>query len=204
MSNEWFERVWIIQELAVAKAQVIQYGDQEIDWKSIFDALARVMMCGFGKYRRLTALLDRREFLSALVMEEVRSNIEAVDLVQLKDTLKLTLGFKATLPIHKVYALLGLLDERRTPLFHPRFGIENRNIVNHRTAYKDTVQILKLIGEITDAASGRSNSRRARAILSSGTSNALRYIALLTRDLERMNKKLENLGAMKEGGSGQR
>ena len=127
-------------------------------------------------------------------MEEVRSHIANVDLIKSKDMLKLTLGFKATLPIDKVYALLGLVDEHYTPLFHPRFGVSDLNEVNRvidpRTGFKDACDTLALIGELLETAKGRSNSRRARAILASGPMTAAQYTLLLTRDLEKIVKNL--------------
>lgn len=107
----------------MAKVQILRYGDQEIEWSTLTEALSRVMLFGLRTKTGPNALLERREVLSALIMEEVKSHIGNVDLIKLKDTLKLGLRFKATLPIDKVYALLGLSDGRHTPLFHPKFGI---------------------------------------------------------------------------------
>ena len=197
MSNEWFERVWIIQEVAVAKASVLRYGDQEMDWSDFTQALARVILFGFQMESHLHTLLDRREILSVLIMEEIRSHIANVDLVKLKDILKLALRFKATLPIDKVYALLGLNDERHTPLFHPKFGasdgIGNNKVFDSRMLWKDVLVTLELLNSILGTAGGRSNSRRGRAILSAGTVSAVRYTKLLTRDLHTLHKKIKRM-----------
>jgi len=130
-------------------------------------------------------------------MEEARAHIAVLDLIKSKDMFKLTLGFKATLPIDKVYSILGLVDERHTPLFHPRFGASDSNGVNRvmdpRTGFKDLVGTMKAIPEILAAMKGRSSSRRAKAIVALGTTATLRYIKLLSRDLETTMRKLGHL-----------
>lgn len=195
MSNDWFDRVWIIQEIAVSKAQIIRYGDQEIEWSELTDALAHVMHFGFSIENDLDELLNRREVLSALVMEEVRSHIAKVDLVKLQDTLKLALRFRATLSIDRIYALLGLVAERYTPLFHPSFGMSaDIGSKDPRMALKDTVETMELLSEIIGTATGRSNSRRGRAILSSGTENALRHTLLLMSNMKNLTNKIEKMG----------
>jgi hypothetical protein len=197
LSNEWFERIWIIQELAVAKVVVLRYGDEYFGWKQLLEALARIMLFSPDLDRGLKARLDQGGILNALIMEEFRYHIENVDLIKLKDTLKLTLGFKSTLPVDKIYALLGLVDERHTPLFHPRFGASDINginrVVDPRTAFKDAAETMGLLTEILGNATGRSNSRRAKAIMSAGPMAVVRYTALLTRDLKNISEKLKNL-----------
>lgn len=192
MSNEWFERVWIVQEIAIAKSQILRYGDEEIEWDELAEALARVMHYGLGKESKINTLFDRREVLSALIMEEVKAHISSVNLIKLKDTLKLTLRFRATLPIDKVYALLGLVDERHTPLFHPSFGLSDnprdKKTPESHILLRDSIKTMNLLTEIFAAARGETNSRRARAILSSGTDRAIRYTKILVRDLQNLNK----------------
>ncbi|KAL9094198.1 MAG: hypothetical protein Q9165_003613 [Trypethelium subeluteriae] len=200
MSNEWFERVWIIQEIAVAKAPVLRYGNQEMDWDQFAEALTRVMLFGFQTRSDQNTLLHRSGLLSALIMEEVKSHIANVDFVKLKDTLKLALRFKATLPIDKVYALLGLIDERHTPLFHPRFGVSDGTrsdkVFDSRMVWKDVVDSIERANNMLELLSGTSPSRRARAMLSSGAENAMQHMVLLNRDLRKLNEKLKR---MKEG-----
>ena len=193
MSNEWFERAWIVQEIAVARAQILRYGGREIEWETLTHALTRIMTYGFGIKNDLSSLLDRREILNALIMEEVKSKVADVDFIRLKDALKLGLRFKATLPIDKVYAVLGLVEERHTPLFHPKFGISGGKNFDSRMLWNDAAATVQLLGDILGTATGSTNSRRGRAILSSGTDNALRYTAMLVRDMEKINTALKKV-----------
>lgn len=132
--------------------------------------------------------MDHRKMFNALVTEEARSHIESLDLIKFRDMLKLTLGFKATLPIDHLYALIGLFDERHTPLFHPRFGTSDFNGVNRimdpRTGVSDIGHTLSRKAQILGAMKGQSKNRRAKAIVAAGSQTALRYIALLSRDLK--------------------
>lgn len=47
-----------------------------------------------------------------LVMENLRRCCKTNDRLSLKDTLKLCLRFKSTLPVDKIYAVLGIVAER--------------------------------------------------------------------------------------------
>lgn len=190
LRNEWFERVWIVQEIATAKDQILRYGNEEMEWVEFSSALSRFMLFGSDYKGSINPLVYQGGLFTALVMEEVRSRVANVDFVKMKDTLKLALGFKATLPIDKVYALLGLVDERHTPLFHPRFGMAGK-IMDKRYLWKDVLETTRLIGELLGTASGRTNSRRARAILASGTRNSLRYTKVLMRDLRVITDRIK-------------
>jgi hypothetical protein len=39
ISNPWFERVWIVQEIAVATHPLLRYGSEEIPWKTFTHAI---------------------------------------------------------------------------------------------------------------------------------------------------------------------
>lgn len=49
MSNKWFTRRWVIQELALSRSASVMYGDQEVEWSSFADAIALFMT----KYRQI-------------------------------------------------------------------------------------------------------------------------------------------------------
>lgn len=185
----------IIQELAVSKASVLRYDNQYIGWSEVSKALYRVIALEFRLQKSPATVLDLEKILNTLIMEEARHHVASLDLIKLREMLKLTFGFKATLPIDRVYALLGLVDERHTPLFHPRFGASDSNVrvVDPRTGVKDIGRTLSLLAQILDAIKGRSKSRRAKAIVAAGTTTTLRYLEMLSRDLETAAAKLEQM-----------
>lgn len=49
MSNKWFTRRWVIQELALSRSASVRYGDREFEWSSFADAIALFMT----KYRQI-------------------------------------------------------------------------------------------------------------------------------------------------------
>jgi len=158
-------------------------------------ALVRVLRFAPQMDTNSAALLGRREVLNAFITKEIKTHIARVDLVKLKDALKLSLRFNATLPVDKVYALLGLVDERHTPLFHPKFGSSNgllgNKINDFRLLFKDAGITLKLLAELLGTATGRVNSRRGRAILSLGPSRAVQYTKILARDLHNITTRIQ-------------
>jgi hypothetical protein len=176
---------------------ILRYGDKSLAWLELSDALARISLFETRLEGALEPFKNSRKLLNALIMEEARAHIEDLDLIKSKDMLKLTLGFKATLPIDKVYAILGLIDERHTPLFHPRFGASDLSGTNRaidpRNGFRDVANSMRLVADILGAIKGRSNNRRAKAIVASGTRAAVRYIELLNRDMGTAMKKLGNI-----------
>lgn len=163
--NSWFERVWIIQEIAVAKAQVIRYGNEEADWKHVARALWLVMAFSFTSSEP-DHLVESSELLSALVMEELRCRVEDVDYLKLSDTLKLAFRFKATLPVDKVYAILGIVDERYTPLFHPKFatdGLLDDGSLRPNMVLKDIFGVTRTIKELLQEAVNARSGQKAQS-----------------------------------------
>lgn len=43
MSNRWFSRRWVIQELALARKACVLWGDEELEWSNFADAIALFM-----------------------------------------------------------------------------------------------------------------------------------------------------------------
>jgi hypothetical protein len=124
--------------------------------------LARIIASATGLDATLRSHIDKRKIINALIMEEARVHIVDLDLIKSRDMLKLTLGFKATLPIDHVYAILGLVDERHTPLFHPRFGRSDHNgtnrVIDPRTSVRDVVNTTSLVTETLLAMKERSKN----------------------------------------------
>lgn len=198
ISNSWFERVWIIQEIAVSKAQILRYGNQEAEWKEFAKALWKIILFGF-RSGKPNEFVESNELLSALVMEDLRSRVEDVDYLKLKDIMKLALRFKATLSVDKVYAMLGIVDERYMPLFHPRFATNDLlddGILRPGMVWNDIIIVLKSLSAMLKAVNARSESRsqprRGRALLSSAD-NGVRHFKILVRDLRKLFDEIERM-----------
>jgi hypothetical protein len=195
--NSWFERVWTIQEVAVAKAQIIRYVNQEADWKHVARALWLLIAFSFTSSES-DELVESNELLSALVMEELRCCVEDVDYLKLRDTLKLALRFKAALPVDKVYAMLGIVDERYTPLFYPKFasdGLLDDGRLRPNMVLKDIFVVVstikELLQEAVNARSGlRAQSRRGRTLLSLAN-GGVRSLKILLRDMKKLYNEIK-------------
>ena len=196
--KDWFDRIWIVQEIAVAKGRVLRYGDEAIGWDELSRALTRLMHFESVLENNLGNPIDLPEILNALIIQDITCHVANITLIKLKDALKLTRRFKASLPIDKVYALLGLVDERHLPLLHPKFGASadrpiSKDATNATMLAKDACEILELLTDLLGAGRGATSSRRARAIISLGADNALRYTFILHRDLTRLTDRLKQL-----------
>lgn len=116
LNRPWFERVWVIQELAFAQRVDAIYGKKFIDW----DILIHIMQSfenegGKDAYWLLQStddFLESRPLPSgpkhALVMAVLREELGNGETQTLADLLIHCQYFKATRPEDKVFALLGL------------------------------------------------------------------------------------------------
>jgi Heterokaryon incompatibility protein (HET) len=190
VSRGWFERVWIIQEIAVSKNTILRYGKKEVEWTTFANALFCLLGFAFASGRS-RGFEESRELLNALVMENIRIQAEDADYLKLKDTLKLGLRFKATLPIDKVYGLLGIAEERYTPPFHPRTNSFEEGVDPFWYEVKNLILMLDEITDIMGTLSGISNTRKGCAVISSG--RGIRHITGLAKDFGKMTQRLRRV-----------
>ncbi|WYZ39881.1 hypothetical protein EsH8_IV_000222 [Colletotrichum jinshuiense] len=179
MANTWFDRVWIIQELAVSKKTILRCGDSVFDWNHFASVLARILILSFHSEEEWQ-LFDNKHLMNTLIMENMRFQVDDVDPLALKDALKVGARFQATLPVDKVFGLLGIIKERKMPLFHPRF--ERSENFSEETFAKggdldDLVENAAILSNVLDAGARRKKlpTRTTRAILNS-PSKTLRHI----------------------------
>ncbi|KAK4454214.1 heterokaryon incompatibility protein-domain-containing protein [Podospora aff. communis PSN243] len=123
LRNEWFSRVWIVQEAALAARLHLLYGDICMDWEilnqsaeflvqDVTKALFRfehdndVAVPGSGShiYRGLDGIC---------VMLELRGDFEAPDKMTLGLALESSLSFNVTDPRDKVFGFLSLVNDSK-------------------------------------------------------------------------------------------
>lgn len=130
----WFERVWVIQEIGVAKDTVIVCGWQQIEW----DQLHRGIRRGLNNRKLET------NFLGVAKTKEFE-NFLATAAVQHRDTsrppaeqlLNLLIQFrvrKATNPADKVYSMLGLVENVDTLGLVPNYHLSPAAVFKNTTA----------------------------------------------------------------------
>ncbi|KAK7453143.1 hypothetical protein CaCOL14_005013 [Colletotrichum acutatum] len=182
LTNSWFERVWIIQEIAASKETVLQSGNAMMHWEVFAEGLGRILTPGTGSDEHLS-ILTNEHLMNALIMENMRFQVDEIDRLALKDALKLGSRFKATLSVDNVFALLGIIKERNAPLFHPNFRhseVFTDEIFSRGGAAKDMIDTMDSIVEFADGL------RKTHPLQSRKTIRLLRSIPKATRSFSEM------------------
>ncbi|KAF6824599.1 heterokaryon incompatibility protein [Colletotrichum musicola] len=103
LNRRWFTRVWVMQEVRLAKDVTVICGDKEVPWDAF-----RMLRDIFNNKRREQPLPYT---IQSLVPQEYnRYSWRPSYLVRLFETLQNTRDFGATDPRDKLYAILPLLD----------------------------------------------------------------------------------------------
>jgi len=190
VANSWFQRVWIIQEIAVAKSTRVRYGKQELEWKELVNALSLIVAHGPASGVP-DDLLHSHYIVNALVIENFRICIERVDYLHLEDVLKLGAIFQATLPVDKVFALLGIAEERNRSLLSLDYSadVPDLEVWHAKNLFHDLYRTVDTINDIKGTISGLRNSRRSQTIRSSP--NGVKYLKSLLKDTNRILQDLQ-------------
>ncbi|KIM95565.1 hypothetical protein OIDMADRAFT_33660 [Oidiodendron maius Zn] len=127
LSNPWFERAWIIQEIAVSSNPILRYGeDVELTWDDLAGAVSRVFDNALGpkslEFFSQGSFCDCPGALNMLLLDSIRRQVKFAEHLKLKDLAKLGLRFKATLPLDKIYALIGIAKERHLSFLRPNIS----------------------------------------------------------------------------------
>ena len=102
LNSPWFERVWVVQEVAVARRLVVVCGTREVEGK-YFGRLHKRILSRVRRgalQRRLTELGPLLSYMSAESSQQQKP-----ELLSLLQTFR---PWKASVPHDKIYALLGL------------------------------------------------------------------------------------------------
>jgi Heterokaryon incompatibility protein (HET) len=124
LNHPWFERVWVIQELASARSVDIIYGGYRISWRLFLTDLTIVhrdeMKDVFGLFQGSgvpgisTPEKDPLAPKNAVSMNEFRDLLSRGDYAPLHTVLVEFLSWKATLGVDKIFALLPLTDSTQS------------------------------------------------------------------------------------------
>jgi hypothetical protein len=119
-SNDFFSRVWIIQEIALAQSIIIRYGPETLPWQDLLD-FAVALYNAEAIYPTLGATLfltveAQEKFSDSLnnmaSMAAIRNHYQAeLKGLSLYEALRLSKKFGATFPVDKIYGILGLVTE---------------------------------------------------------------------------------------------
>jgi hypothetical protein len=119
LAHRWFRRVWVIQEIAVAKKIWVTYGGGMLHWDIIQSGLVM-----FGRHEMAgllsaeTAEMRRgipRSLMAAIRVSIVRHRIQSKEGLTLRDAVMMCVGFEAEDPRDKILALFGLITDDLDP-----------------------------------------------------------------------------------------
>jgi hypothetical protein len=116
-SKSWFTRIWIVQEIALAKNIQLVFGDASIDWEKFAGVLplicdpllTRFLGSPDAEYGMIRPSIGAS---NALIMAYCRNRVQEWLHVTLDETLSFTIAFESTKGHDKIYAVLGLTDQR--------------------------------------------------------------------------------------------
>ena len=122
LERDWFSRVWILQEVVLAKSILIQCGDNTFSWGTL-DILGSLLIK--RPKNDVTPIRDFGEFMLQMVRARVTHHYGATE--QKRSFLSLTAllremrARKATDPRDKVYGLLGIAAEQSESKLRPDY-----------------------------------------------------------------------------------
>lgn len=113
-SRSWFQRLWTVQEVALAQQTMVYCGSRAIEWRHLANLAAGVSRAGLVNHARGFKNVDSSQtdgFSGTMFPDfiaEFRSKHKAYPL---HTALHFARSRQASEPMDKVYAVLGLIDE---------------------------------------------------------------------------------------------
>ena len=131
LDSPWFSRVWVVQEVAVARKLVVICGDEEVDGRRF-----KKLCSGISSNARNAKLKSKLAELRPLLRYICREDSDGQGKPELLDLLQKFRPWKASVPHDKVFALLGLSKEGAdAPLLRPDYKVSVevvfRRVVQH-------------------------------------------------------------------------
>jgi hypothetical protein len=114
LTNEWFSRVWIIQEISVAKTVVLRCGFETLSWDTfsdVLDILPEESVSGVFGALSLNAVAFsafEKGLHHIFQIIQTRQRWKESDGLLLNQALHLSMGFDSTIPQDRIYGILGL------------------------------------------------------------------------------------------------
>ncbi|KAF2664280.1 hypothetical protein BT63DRAFT_460586 [Microthyrium microscopicum] len=158
LSNPWFERMWIVQEVALARGIRVRYEGIEIPWDhfiAVFDLIntkhrttSLLLMDGLdiSPEGEFTTDKTHRPIASATfdAIAEIRRRIQSKEELRLVELLERLRMFKATNDRDKIFAIHGLCSTKPNHLLEPDYS-------NSRTDESIFINVAECLVEEGDA-----------------------------------------------------
>jgi hypothetical protein len=143
VTNRFFTRIWIVQEVVTARHVFLRYGRHEFSWELYARAIS--ILCHTGLRENLiqngdgteeSRRAEARGIDNTMVMENIRQRHDRPGIMQtrpgrllpLEDTLKLCAMFSATEDVDRIFALLGVISDAETLRIDPDYDRAKEDI----------------------------------------------------------------------------
>ena len=121
-SRPWFNRVWVIQELALGRNVVVASGKDRVDWNVFARALSQ-MTDSVDSHVEFFGPSIPSGVINVETMSFVRDLVVSGTPPSMEMVLRVMLTFQATNPSDKVFGLLGLIADGDDPAFEPDYTL---------------------------------------------------------------------------------
>lgn len=116
LKKTWFERVWVVQDVARSRSVSVIQGKFEVLWEDFIAAAILVWELDTTRFINDPILANAK---TPFQIEAMRKKVKEDSVAPIKQILSLSRGMKATDPRDKIYALIGV-----------SFGFPLRNAIN--------------------------------------------------------------------------
>jgi len=120
--NPWFERVWVAQEVAMAREVYVLYGGRYMDWGMLMSVMEVFTRQEATILRSFIVRIDENRMATVpsglqngWFMNSCRQRSRAGAEIQLHLMLRGSLNFRATAPVDKIYAIQSFTEEAEHP-----------------------------------------------------------------------------------------
>jgi hypothetical protein len=142
VSKRWWQRIWVVQEVAVSKIVKVGYGRSWTDWTPFV---------AYSKWIRKTRTTPwHSEMTTYHQMVDISNKFQSGEMMRLHDLLRLTASFDATNPRDKIFALLGLATDEDRAAIVPDYSAElstlYSKVVRHIIEKQGSLSVLALAG----------------------------------------------------------
>jgi hypothetical protein len=128
LNNPWFGRIWVVQEVVLARRVRAQYNHFEVDWDMLIHGTL-----AFGRFPALWLLLVSTEAANrvkrkpggvgtVLSIHDYHERISSSKAIPISDLLFDSTKFKSTDPRDMVFAVQGMCSKLPSELMKPRYG----------------------------------------------------------------------------------
>jgi hypothetical protein len=140
LDNPWFQRIWVVQEVGLAREIYMHYGHKTIHWDIFVPAiaaLARSKLRRFPELLQTTEMGQQKEIAAidnVLIMENLRTPSKRLPLLE---SMILCQRFQATERVDKIYALLAISSSEG-----PIDGLDVDYSISPAETFTDTARLL--------------------------------------------------------------